>query len=171
MPPIRSPRRVYRIEQIRENLDDNPDAIDQGQDETLLGETRFIFAKIKEGVGDWLGMEPVPFNDPIFTGTFGGNGLNQGTLYRRRLGGFRVASYTLLPYGVFNIKESYYSPSTGLPVEGIGQFKSMTIGLPKGHSVWEVITWLGQIGKIPEIRALVTPNGRRIDLYQGNAPQ
>ena len=169
MPPIRSPRRIYKIEQIKVNKDDNPDGVDQAPGETVNGTSVFIYAKIKEGVGKFLGLEPLPYDAPEFRGVFKGDGLNKGSIYRRRIGGFKVASYKLLPYGLFNIEESFYGKSDGLPKTETNQFKSISIGLPTGHSVWEVIYWLGQIGKIPEIRAVVTPSGVKHDLYTAPA--
>ncbi len=166
--PIRSPRRIYKIEQIRRNLDDNPDGIDSAPDQTIQGQSVFIYAKIKEGIGEWLGLEPLPYDADEFRGVFEGEGLNKGAIYRRRIGGFRVASYTLIANGLFNIKEKYYSKSTGLPVEETGQFKTMSIGFPVGHSVWEVIYFLGTTGKIPDIQAIRTPSGVKHDLFQGN---
>jgi|GEM_PF-5749031 len=134
--PIRSPRRLYEIETITENLDDNPDAIDTA-----------------------------PGQNPRMVGVFKGNGLNTGSQYRRNLGGFKVASYTLIAKTFFVINEQYYDNVNGILVEATKKFRTMSIGLPKGHSVHEFITFLGGADNFENILALRTPAGRRIDLY------
>ncbi len=165
--PIRSPRRIYKIEQIRRNLDDNPDGIDSAPDETILGASEFIYAKIKEGIGKWLGLTPLPSDADEFRGVFQGEGLNKGSIYRRRIGGFRVASYTLIANSAFNIEEKYYEDGSKTPTIAFKQFRTMSIGFPKGHSVWEVIYFLRTTGKISQIAALRTPSGVKHDLYEG----
>ncbi len=166
--PIRSPRRVYKIEQIRFNLDDNPEAIDQAPDETILGQSRFIYAKIKEGIGKWLGLTPLDYDDEAYRGVFQGHGLNAGSLYRRRIGGFRVASYKLIANSAFNIEEKYYKDGEKTPTIAFKQFRTMSIGFPKGHSVWEVVNFLGSTGKIGDIRAIVPPAGHAVDLHKSS---
>lgn len=157
--PVRSPRKLYLISQITVNLDDDSDATDPPG-----GTVRPVIAKIKEGIGDFLGLTALAWNDPIFTGTFGGSGLNQGAAFRRNLGGFRVASYTLISSSFFTIGERYYNEETGLLVVANKQFKSVSIGFPKGHSVNEIISWLAQTANFNQIAAIRTPAGRRIDI-------
>ncbi len=166
--PIRSPRRIYKIEQIRRNLDDNPDGIDSAPDQTIQGQSTFIYAKIKEGIGKFLGLTPLPSDAEEFRGVFQGEGLNKGSIYRRRIGGFRVASYTLIAETVFNIEEKFYLEGSKQLVTQVNPFKTMSIGFPKGHSVWEVIYFLRTTGKISQIAALRTPTGVKHDLYEGN---
>jgi hypothetical protein len=162
--PVRSPRRFYLINNVTVDLDDDPDVIDKLPGDTLPQTTRPIIAKIKQGIGDFLGLEPLAWNDPIFTGTFGGEGLNQGATYRRVLGGFRDASYTLIAETQFNIEETFFDPN-GIIVTESNLFRTVSIGFPKGHSVSEIIAWLATSDNFDQIAALRTPAGRRIDLF------
>ena len=166
--PIRSPRRVYKIEQIRVNLDDDPDNIDSAPDQTILGQSVFIYAKIKEGIGNWLGLTPLDYDAEEYRGVFGGNGLNAGSLYRRRIGGFRVASYRLVAKTTFNIEERYYEGDSKTPTVAFKQFKTMSIGFPKGHSVWEVVNFLGTTGRIKDILRVIPPAGHAVDLFKSS---
>ncbi len=166
MPPIRSPRRVYKIEQIRRNLDDDPDNIDSAPDQTILGQSVFIYCKMKEGIGEYLGLTPLDYDAEEYRGVFGGNGLNAGSLYRRRIGGFRVASYKLVANSVFNITEKYYPEGSKQLTTQVNQFKTMSIGFPKGHSVWEVVNFLGTTGRIKDILRVIPPAGHAVDLYK-----
>ena len=166
--PIRSPRRVYKIEQIRRNLDDNPDGIDTAPDQTILGQSVFIYAKIKEGIGKYLGLTPLDYDAEDYRGVFEGNGTNAGSLFRRRLGGFKVASYKLVANTSFNIEEKYYAPGATSPTVAFKQFRTMSIGFPKGHSVWEVVNFLGTTGRIGDIRAVVPPAGAAVDLHKSS---
>lgn len=158
--PIRSPRRLYEIEEIVKNLDDVPDAVDPPN-----GTVSSIFIKMKEAIGEYLGLEPIAYGDPRMVGEFGGEGLNKGSLYRRNLGGFRVASYTLIAKTFFVVNEQYYDSVNKNLVQAQGKFRTMSIGFPKGHSVHEVVTFLGGANNFSNIAALRTPAGRRIDLY------
>ena len=161
MPPIRSPRRLYLISQITVNIDDVNNAIDP----VTGGTTRPIIAKIKEAVGEYLGLTPLAYNNAIFTGTFTGDGTNKDAKFRKNLGGFKDASYTLIAKDQFLIKEFVRAPITGNLSRVESDFKTITIGFPKGHSVTEVIKWLETSSKLPQIRALVTPAGHRVDLF------
>ena len=158
--PIRSPRRLYEVEEVTENVDDVPDAIDPPG-----GTVKPLFILMKEAIGEFLGLEPIGFNDPRLIGTFGGNGLNAGSLYRKKVGGYRVAGYTLISVSKFSLTEKFFNKSTDVYTEEVNQFKTMTIGFPKGHTVHEVITWLAGLNNFSEIRALRTPAGRTVDLY------
>lgn len=168
--PIRSPRRIYQIQDITKNVNDDPNAIDAPLDEDPNGSEVFIFAKIKQGIGDFLGLTPLQWDDAIFRGNFKeeGDALNRGASYHRNIGGFRVGSYKLIAETKFRIKEQYYSPVDNVFTETIGEFKTMSIGLPKGHKVWQVKRWLGGLENFDQIRAMVTPKGHLIDLYSGN---
>lgn len=168
--PIRSPRALYLISAIGQNLDDDPNKVDD--DITLRegGTVIEIYAKIKKGIGDYLGLTPLAFDDPILTGQFqskiaDGNSksLNDGSSYRRNIGGFKVASYTLISKSVFQIQEEYYDKDTGVYTVATNPFRTMSIGLPKGHSVHEFIDWMKQWNNSDNIAAIVTPAGRKID--------
>lgn len=162
--PIRSPRALYEIAAIGQNLDDNPDAIDEAPIETEGGTVIEIYALIKKAIGDYFGLVPLPWNDPRLTGIFNEGGTNAGARYRRRIGGYRVASYTFVAKSQFLISEEYYSKDTGEYILETNPFKSMSIGLPKGHSVNEVLTWVLQWENIDNIAGMITPAGRRIDM-------
>lgn len=163
--PIRSPRRLYEITEMQVNLDDDPDNVDIAPLETVGGLQRNVFVKMKEGIGDYLGMIPVPYNDPRLTGVFAGNGLNLGATYRRRLGGFRVASYTLIAKTTFVISERYFDSVQNTVVIANKEFKTMSIGFPKGHSVSEFIDFIVNRDNVDKIQAIRSPNGALTDLY------
>ena len=164
--PIRSPRVLVEIETITSNLDDNPDAIDTAPDQTADGLKRNLFVKMKKGIANYLGFDPVAWNDPRMLGVFGGNGLNQGSEYRKNIGGFRVASYTLISKATFQIEEEYFDDNTGVYTIATNPFRTMSIGLPKGHSVHEFITTLAGANNFDNIAAIRTPAGRKIDIYE-----
>lgn len=163
--PIRSPRVLVEIETITRNLDDNPDAIDTAPNFTVDGTVASIFVKMKKAVANYLGLEPVAWNDSRLLGVFGGNGLNKGSYYERRLGGYKVESYTLISKSRFILQEEFYDRTNDTYVERQGRFRTMTIGLPKGASVHEFKTFLSGTNNWENIAAFVTPNGRKIDIY------
>lgn len=162
--PVRSPRRLYRTNLITVDQDDIPDVIDKLPGDATPQTRRPIIIKMKEGIGDFLGFTPLAWNNPIFSGVFAGNGLNQGASYRKLLGGYRDASYTLIAETQFTITEKFIDNSgTFTTLES--QFNTVSIGFPKGHSVNEVIRWLGTSTAFGQIAAIRTPAGHRIDLY------
>lgn len=162
--PIRSPRRLYLINEITVDVDDDPNVIDKSPGDTTTQTTKPIIAKIKESIGNYLGIEPLAYNDPIFTGVFGGEGLNKNATYRRVLGGFRDASYTLVAETNFEIVEQFYNNQGEYTTE-TNNFKTMSIGFPKGHSVTEVIAWLETTDRLSDIRSIITPAGHKVDLF------
>jgi len=164
--PIRSPRVLVEIETITRNLDDNPDAIDTVPDQTVDGLRTNLFVKMKKGIAQYLGFEPVAWNDPRMLGVFSGHGLNAGAEYRRNIGGFRVASYTLISKSTFQIQEEYFDDSTEVYTVATNPFRTMSIGLPKGHSVHEFITTLAGANNFDNLAAIRTPAGRKIDIYE-----
>jgi len=163
--PIRSPRRLYEIVQMQVNLDDDPAAIDLPPGQTYAGDSRPLFVKMKQGIGDYLGLTPVPYNDTRLVGVFGGNGLNTGSPYRRRVGGFRDAAYTLIAKTTFVISETYFDPITKTVVQTNKQFRTMTIGFPKGHSVKEFVDFIATCDNFDKIQGYRSPKGRRENFY------
>lgn len=161
MPPIRSPRRLYLISNVTANQDDNKDGIDPATG----GTTRPVIAKIKEAIGEYFGLTPMAYNDPLFTAVFGGEGTNSGATFRKRFGGFRDASYTFIAKDQFSISEIVTNPTTGATSRVTNEFKSITVGFPKGHSVTEIIKWLETTNKLSEIRYLRSPSGASTDLF------
>jgi len=163
MAPIRSPRQIYKLSTIQVNLDDNATATDTAPTQTVAGTKRPIYIKMKESVGDWLGLKPLAYNSADFTGTFGGSGLNQGANFRRRIGGFRDASYTLIAKSEFTVKE-LVKQANGSYSQVDKKVKTISIGFPKGHSVVEVINFLAATGKLSEVIAIRTPAGSRVSI-------
>lgn len=161
--PIKSPRRIYRITQIKTNLDDVV-GIDPAPSKTVDGTTRDIYVKMKEGIGNYLGLTPLAYTDPIFTGVFQGDGLNKGATFRRNIGGFRQGSYTLIAKNTFTIGETIPNNAGGVSIVS-KNFRTITIGFPKGHSVNEIIKWLATTTKLPEIRAIRSPSGHQTDIF------
>lgn len=144
--PISGPRLLYKIPQIQ-----------VGEDATGAG-GRPIFVKIKEPIADFLNLNQVAYNDPELIGTFGGSGTNQGFKYRKRLGGFRQDSYTLVARTEFSIGELETSPA-GITGSVTKKYKSITIGFPKGVSVREFMAWIASTGVSGEISYIRTPRG------------
>ena len=165
--PVRGSRRLYLVDQIQVNLDDNPDGTDEAPAQTEGGSKRPIIAKIKEPIGNYFGLTPLDFDDAIFDGVFNGKegSGNRGSKFRRRLGGFKVASYKFIAKTEFEITELVVNPD-GAYGEVTAFFKSVSIGLPKGHSVNEVIEWAKTFSNLENVRTLVTPKGHGIDLFK-----
>ena len=164
--PIRSPRVLVEIETMTRNLKDNPDAPDQAPSETEDGLKTNVFVKMKKGIAQYLGFEPVAWNDPRLVGIFGGSGLNAGSQYQRQLGGYKVASYKLVAKSQFLIVEEYYNKLTKEYEFETSAFRTMSIGLPTGHSVHEFVTTISGSNNFDQIAAVVTPAGRKIDIYE-----
>jgi hypothetical protein len=148
--PIRSPRQLYKINEIT-----RPGA---------AGAKIPLLVKIKESVGDFLGLVPVAYDDPIFGGTFGGSGLNQGAKYRKRLGGFRNASYQIVARTQFTVQEIIRQPD-GSYTQAPKKVRTISIGFPHGHSVTEVVAWIGGKAIAPQVSAIITPSGHRVPVH------
>jgi hypothetical protein len=161
--PIRSPRKIYKITSITSNVDNAP-GIDNLPTGTETDTTKPIYVKMKKSVGDWLGLTPMASNDPAFTGVFLGEGLNKGTTYRRKIGGFRSGSYTLIASTVFTVNEIVVNSETGAVTTPTKKVKTISIGFPAGHSVSEVIAWISTTTRASEITAIRGPSGARTDL-------
>lgn len=165
--PIRSPRKIYEILTVTANVDDDPLKIDSPIDEGANTDTP-ILVKMKKGIGDFLGLEPISWNDSRFYGQFTLDGqegaTNKGATFHRKIGGFKVASYKLLPVTTFAIQEDYYDRASDQRIQAIKKFQSMSIGFPRGHKVWQIKFWLAAQKNFDQIRAFVTPNGHKIDL-------
>lgn len=162
--PIRGSRKVYKIDLIKVDVDDDPAVIDKLPAGTTIETTRSIFVKIKVPIAEWLGLTPLSYDDPILTGTFKGGGLNKNAKFRRRIGGFKQASYTLIADTFFQVNEQVVNLETGQVNRPLKNLKTMTIGFPKGHSVTEVIAFIASTGKLSEIRAIRSPSGTETDV-------
>lgn len=162
--PIRSPRRLYLINLIQVNNDDDPDVIDRSPGVALTETKRPIVVKMKEGVGKFLGLTPMNWNDPQLRGIFKGGGLNLGQTYARRVGGFKTLSFTLLPETTFTIEEKYFNDQDVFVTRN-STFKSVTIGFPKGPTVDNVRRWLATTPNFNQIRGIRAPGGAYTDLY------
>jgi predicted RNA-binding protein with TRAM domain len=149
---------------MTDDLDDDPEVIDKLPGSTLPQTTKPVIVRMKEGIGDFLGFTPLAWNDPIFDGVFGGNGLNQGAKYRKVLGGYKDASYQCIAETDFTITETF-KDGDGLTTSVQSSFKTFNIGFPKGHSVNEVISWLATSVNFGQIAAIRGPSGYRQDLY------
>ena len=159
--PIRSPRYVYLLTTITQNVDTYKEALDSPPGSGGAGGTRPLYVKMKKSIGDWLGLTPLAYNDPAWTGTFVADqtgALNTGSNFRRRLGGFRVASYTLIAEENFAITELIRQPN-GSYTSNSRNFKTISIGFPKGHTVTEFIAWLATTSNFSQVIAVRTPAG------------
>jgi hypothetical protein len=160
--PVRSPRQIYKITSIQYNVDEAP-GTDAAPAQTEAGQKRPIYVLMKESIGDYLGLTPLAWNAAELTGTFAGSGLNQGAKYRKRVGGYRDGSYTLVAKTTFTIKE-IVKGDNGSYTTRDKNFKSISIGFPKGHSVHEVLDFLATTTKFAQVRAVITPQGRRVSI-------
>lgn len=149
MATVRSPRRLYLIDEITI------------KNSAGTG-TRPCVAKLKQAVAEFLGMTALEYNDAIFDGVFAGDGTNVGAKFRKKIGGFRDAAYTLIAVENFEIEEIVYNKDTKTITRPTTNFRSLTIGLPIGHTVNEVVDWIGTTSAIDEIGYLVTPAGHKI---------
>lgn len=156
--PIRSPRQLYKLTQVTEEVKEGLDG-----SVTTSPASRPLIVLMKESIGIWLSLNPLPYNDPDLTGTFGGEGSNKDAKFRRRVGGYRVASYTLIAKTTFAIGE-LIKGQNGTYTTVNRNFETISIGFPKGHSVNEFINFIGATNRIGEIAAIRTPNGRKIPL-------
>ena len=147
--PIRSPRKLYKLEGITR----------PGPNNTTVP----VLVKMKESIGDFLGLTPVAYNDPMFNGTFAGSGLNQGSAYRKRLGGFKTASYTLIAKTQFTLTEIRRT-SDGSYEQAQGQWHTISIGFPRGHSGKEVVNFIMSKNIASQISAIRTPSGAAVDV-------
>lgn len=167
--PIRSPRQVYKIEAITVNIDEDQEGPDVGPAGTVSGQKRPIVAKIKESIAEYLGLSPIEFDDPIWTGTFQAGGYNVGAKFRKNLGGFREASYTLVAHNSFSIKERIKQENGSYSIR-TKEFKTISIGFPRGHTVTEIVAWLKTLNNFSKVAAVVTPQGRRVPLSKDSKP-
>jgi hypothetical protein len=161
--PIRSPRKIYRVTGMTSNVDNAP-GIDNLPGGTETDTTKPLYVKMKKSVGDWLGLTPLASNDPIFIGTFAGEGLNKGTTYRKKIGGFKSGSYTLIAATIFTVNEIVVNSETGAITTPTKKVKTISIGFPAGHSVNEFIAWISSTTRASEITAIRGPSGARTDL-------
>jgi len=166
MAPIRSYRLLYKIEGITYTIPEPPDAIPDLPGTTPGRITKPVYCLMKRSVGDWLGLVHVPWDADELTGTFAGSGGNAGSKYRKRLGGFRVAAYTLVAVDRFTVNE-YVPQEDGSILVVPGKFRSLSIGFPKGHSVNEFVEFMKTTTRIPEIALIRTPAGRSIGVSTG----
>lgn len=161
--PIRSPRKIYRVTGMTSNVNNAP-GIDNLPGGTDVDTTKPLYVKMKKSVGDWLGLTPIASNDPIFTGIFAGEGLNKGTTYRKKIGGFKSGSYTLIAATIFTVNEIVVNSETGAVTTPTKKVRTISIGFPTGHSVNEFIAWISSTTRASEITAIRAPSGARTDL-------
>lgn len=146
MPTVRSRRHIYRIPEI---------LVNQVRDGQTVREP--IIVKMKKAHASFLGLSPIPANDPIFTGTFT-SGPNAGKKYRRNIGGFRALSYTLVAKSRFKLITDTDDPK----VKEETEWKSISIGFPVGATVLQVIRWINTLPMRDKVEKIVTPRGRGI---------
>lgn len=148
MATARSNRKLYKIDEI---------TVTRNSGGTPTEEP--IVVKMKKSHADFLGLEPLSPDDDLLRGTFGGSGGNAGKEYVRRIGGFRELPFTLVSKTQFTLTTNTDDPETTEETE----WKSITIGFPKGAAVHEVIDWLLTLPVKNEIDALISPKGARHD--------
>lgn len=164
--PVRSHRLLYKIESITDLEPAPPDAIPDLPGSTPAKIVKPIYCLMKKSIGDFLGLVPLDWDAEELTGTYQGNGGNKGSKYRKRLGGFRVASYTLVAVNQFELIE-YVKQDDGSIDEIPKKFRTISIGFPTGHSVNEFVTFLKTTGVIGQVSLIRTPNGRSIGVSLG----
>lgn len=166
MAPIRSHRLLYKIESITSLEPAPPDNIPDLPGTPPAKVAKPIYCLMKRSIGDFLGITPLPWDSPELTGTFGGDSGNKGSLYRKRVGGFRVASYTLVAVDRFSINEYVPQPDGSIDIVP-GKFRTISIGFPTGHSVNEFVNFMKTTGVIDQIAFIRTPAGRAIGVSTG----
>jgi hypothetical protein len=172
--PIKSYRLLYKITQMSRAVDDNPSGVDPGAGGTPAQTTKPLYCLMKKSIGDFLGLVPLEWNAPELTGTFKVSTAtgetvagNEGTKYRKRLGGFRVASYTLVAITQFDITEYVKNQATGAITTSQKKYRTISIGFPTGHSVNEFVNFIVSTGKASQISGIRTPAGRLIPVSTG----
>lgn len=148
--PASSPRRLYKIDEI---------TVTRNVAGTPTEEP--IIVKMKKSHAGLIGLTPIPSDDPIWEGTFGGSGNNAGKKYHRNLGGFRERSYTLVSNDGNPYQLEVNDGAGGVTTK---DFKTISIGFPRGCSVIEFFNWIKELPIALETQAIITPNGRRIPL-------
>lgn len=128
--------------------------------------TKVVYCLMKKSIGDFLGIVPLDWDAPELTGTFAGAGGNKGSKYRKRVGGFRVAAYTLVAIDRFTINE-YVPQADGSVVLTPGKFRTISIGFPKGHSVNEFVDFIKSTGIVGQVAQIRTPTGRSFGVSTG----
>lgn len=173
--PIKSYRLLYKISEMSRAVNDNPNAVDPGAGGTPAQTTKPLYCLMKKSIGDFLGLVPLEWNAPELTGTFKVSTAtgetvagNEGTKYRKRVGGFRVASYTLIAITKFDITEYVKNANTGEITESQKEYRTISIGFPVGHSVNEFVNFIVGTGKANEISGIRTPAGRLIPVSTGS---
>ena len=162
--PIRSPRAVYLIKGGSRNVDDDPAVIDNLPGGTEPKTVKPIYCKMKVAIGNYFGLVALKADDIAFQGIFAGKGLNTGSKFYKNIGGYRFESYMLLPDKKFTVNELVFNAGTGEFTPTPRDLKSMNIGFPRGMSVTELLAWLITLTGSANVRAVVTPRGRKIEL-------
>lgn len=152
--PIKGARKLYKIPEIT-----------VGENAAGTG-GRAIIAKIKEPVAELLGLTEIPYNDPDLIGTFSGTGPNAGFKYRKRLGGYRQASFKIVAKTEFEVLEQIRDES-GDTILSEKKYKSISIGFPKGVSVREFVNWIGSKAIVSQVSYIVTPSGSSVPMGAG----
>lgn len=144
--PIKGPRKLYKIDEITIG----------GNKAGTTG--RAIVVKMKEPIGNLLGLTAMANDDADLVGTFGGTGPNAGYKYIKRIGGYRHQSFILVASKEFKVTEQIRSLAgiTG-PVKK--KFKSISIGFPKGVTVYQLVRWLADTDIGDDISHIITPRG------------
>jgi hypothetical protein len=153
--PVRSSRKLYKI-----------DAITVKRTNVTPAVTEPIVVKMKASHAGLLGLTPLASDDAIFTGSVAASGDRPAYTYLRNLGGFRERAYTLEAVDKFTVNE------TDLDGEGTveAEFKTLTIGFPRGASVLEVYNWIRALPVANQVAALISHNGRRIPIAAAATP-
>lgn len=149
--PVKGSRKLYKIPQIQ---------VGAAADGTG---GRPIIARIKEPIGNFLGLTAMPYNDPEFIGTFAGTGPNSGYKYIKRLGGFRYKSFTIVSKRRFIINEVRFDP-LGVAIILPKLYASLSIGFPAGVTVRQFLNFLASTSILGQVDYVVTPSGSSFPL-------
>ena len=147
--PVRSSRKLYKINEITVRRTNVTPAV-----------TEPIVVKMKASHAGFLGLTPLASDDPIFTGNVPASGDRPAYSYLRNLGGFRERAYTLEAVDKFTVTETDLDGESTTESE----FKTLSIGFPRGASVLEVYNWIRALPVATQIAALISYNGRRIPI-------
>ncbi len=152
--PIRGRRILVEIPEILDNQTPTPQP---------------IIVKMKRGIAEYFALQQIPSDDARLRGVFAGTGSNAGATYQSRKGGFRYRSFKFLAKTQYAITEYYYDAQNN-PVNTISNFKTMSIGFPKGVTVNEVLDWLLTKTNVDETEFIVSPAGVQTTVYKAPGP-
>lgn len=150
MPPVSSPRSVYQI----------PDLVRSGSASDGAAVLAPGFIKMKDSHAKLLGIQDLELDPAALKTTVTRADGTQYTVYTNK-GGFRTASYELLPYNnsTFDVEEVTGKNADGTDIIQFQTVKSISIGLPAKISKTRFLDWLASVAPKAILQSVRTPAG------------